>query len=187
MAFLDNISQEINCRERPLSGYHFKVNVTQSDGTVVWFGGFQSLTLSVRNSTETFLNLGEKIPMFLDGEYQIAWVLEKGLVSGDFLQKIFGTSDISRCSADCLSDTLRFNISFYTQICKPKFTNSNIDTEYQTSLQSSGLNKNFKVNILTCKLDNMSLGLMPGRRVAAERWEGVAEGIKYIDTNTTVN
>lgn len=34
-----------------------------------------------------------------------------------------------------------------------------------------------------CKVDSVSLGIMPGRRVAAVRWEGVAEGITYIPTS----
>ncbi len=35
-----------------------------------------------------------------------------------------------------------------------------------------------------CKVDSVSLGIMPGRRVAAVRWEGVSEGISFF--NTTV-
>lgn len=31
-----------------------------------------------------------------------------------------------------------------------------------------------------CKVDSVSLGVMPGRRVAAVRWEGVAEGITFV-------
>ncbi len=32
-----------------------------------------------------------------------------------------------------------------------------------------------------CKVDSVSLGVMPGRRVAAVRWEGVAEGITFVN------
>ena len=34
-------------------------------------------------------------------------------------------------------------------------------------------------DLLRCKVDSVSLGVMPGRRVAAVRWEGVSEGITY--------
>jgi len=180
-----------NCRTRPLSGYHFKVGVTRTNGDAVWFGGFQSLTLSIRNATETYLTLGERIPMFLDGEIQIAWVLEKGMVDGDFLNNVFGITSnyIGRGKCECIPETPRFTISF-TSNCKVNYTDSTSegflgisDAEYFDFNNSNnrGINSRFQINILYCKVDNMSLGLMPGRRVAAERWEGVAEGIRKID------
>jgi len=47
--------------------------------------------------------------------------------------------------------------------------------------QSSG-----RYEMMRCKVDSVSLGVMPGRRVAAVRWEGVSEGITYhLDTIQT--
>ena len=37
-----------------------------------------------------------------------------------------------------------------------------------------------RYEMMRCKVDSVSLGIMPGRRVAAVRWEGVAEGITYV-------
>lgn len=36
-----------------------------------------------------------------------------------------------------------------------------------------------RYEMMRCKVDSVSLGVMPGRRVAAVRWEGVSEGITY--------
>ena len=37
-----------------------------------------------------------------------------------------------------------------------------------------------RYELMRCKVDSVSLGIMPGRRVAAVRWEGVAEGITFV-------
>jgi hypothetical protein len=180
-----------HCRQRPLSGYHFKVGVTNTEGKAIWFGGFQSLTLSIRNATETYLTLGERLPMYLDGEIQIAWVLEKGLVDGNFLYNLFGTTDLSRCK--CLPDTIRFIISFDTDCEGLNYENLSTANAFGQNdreqlgvtgvVDGVGIARNFQVNLLYCKVDNLSIGLMPGRRVAAERWEGVAEGVRFVDKN----
>jgi hypothetical protein len=48
--------------------------------------------------------------------------------------------------------------------------------------------KNFgRYELMRCKLDSLSLGIMPGRRVIAQRWEGVAEGIRYIEKSLQSN
>lgn len=175
---------EQNCNYRPLSGYHFRIAVIDLNGNPVWFGGFQSLTLSVRNATETYLPVGERMPMYLDGEIQIAWVLEKGLVDGSFLEKAFGltNSKLKRC--DCIPESTRFIISFKTS-CPPKFEGNsreflNLDKNYFQTDNSLNLDRDFEMRLLYCKVDNMSLGIMPGRRVVAERWEGVSEGIEKV-------
>jgi len=44
---------------------------------------------------------------------------------------------------------------------------------------NSRIKETGRYDLLNAKVDCLSLGLMPGRRVAAIRWEGVAEGVCY--------
>lgn len=81
-----------------------------ASGKIAWFGKFQSLTMSVRNATETYLELGQRIPTYLDGEIQIAWVLEQGLVDMAFIERTFGVRDVAR--EQYITRSPRFQIVF---------------------------------------------------------------------------
>ena len=175
----------------PLSGYDFEVYV-QNQGSAgeindtegfLWIGKFQSLTLSIRNATETYLELGQRIPRYLDGEIQIAWVLEQGLVDGNFLHATFGYPNISR--EQLIGRMPRFQITFDANA--PVLNASEADSalsnqNFTWSSKQKDLKRNaaFQYHITHCKVDNYSMGMMPGRRVVAQRWEGVAEGIKWV-------
>ncbi len=180
----------------PLQGFDFNVYVQDtSSGKIAWFGLFQSLTLSIRNATETYLELGQRNPIYLDGEIQIAWVLEQGLIDMAFVQRTFGVSNINRDQT--LSRGPRFQITFDANAAElvadgnlSRTTNQAsrlgskaysllTDDLYPTG-SSTGRAAVGRYEINRCKVDSVSLGIMPGRRVAAIRWEGVAEGIKYI-------
>lgn len=177
-------------------------------GKVAFFGRFQSLTVSIRDATETYLELGQRIPIYLNGEIQIAWVLEQGLVDMAFIVKTFGIENIRRDQV--IARGPRFHIGFDANAAdKVESTTQAISAtkgELQTNqgLRSFGsgfnatslfspdltqiTNRNPAYNspqsagryeMMRCKVDSVSLGVMPGRRVAAVRWEGVSEGISY--------
>lgn len=181
-----------NCGFDPLSGFDFEVFVQDTaSGQRTFFGKFQSLTLSVRNATETYLELGQRIPKYLDGEIQIAWVLEQGLIDMQFISRTFGAREISRCQA--LTRGPRFHITFDANAAElsgaPENALFNTERNFTSRITSNDYpqipgapKEKGRYEIQRCKVDSVSLGIMPGRRVAAVRWEGVAEGIKYFDT-----
>lgn len=218
-----------NTGQDPLQGFDFEVWVQDTcTGLLAWFGKFQSLTLSIRNATETYLELGQRIPIHLDGEIQIAWVLEQGMVDFNFVHRTFGVPALRRDSY--ITRGPRFQISFdvnaqeleYVNRKAPEQTgrvgNGNFDRAInqtpqpgtspiataknvnQQSLHRFGSDEYFafgnnmyaggntytakavgRYDVMRAKVDNVSMGLMPGRRVAALRWEGVAEGITFVD------
>lgn len=188
-------------------------------GKVAFFGRFQSLTVSIRDATETYLELGQRIPIYLNGEIQIAWVLEQGLVDMAFIVKTFGIENIRRDQT--IARGPRFHIGFdanaadkvstETQEITPTkaelrentgvrafgadYTVNRLFNSDQYKITKSKLYQQDKYNkpqssgryeMMRCKVDSVSLGVMPGRRVAAVRWEGVSEGITYhLDTIQT--
>ncbi len=181
----------------PLAGFDVEVWCTDlNTGRILDVGQFQSCTLTVRNATETYLPLGTRSPRYYDGEIQIAWVLERGKLSTDYLEAWFGTSDIS--AERYLSRGPRFQITIdfnavelqgainnttyvvgSEQKSSPNFFKpANSKEGYLVERQSKG-----QLHLTRCKLDSMSTGIMPGRRIIADRWEGVAEGIWHQNTS----
>jgi hypothetical protein len=186
-----------NCGLDPLSGFDFEVFVQDSfSGERAFFGKFQSLTLSVRNATETYLELGQRIPIYLDGEIQIAWVLEQGLVDMAFIARTFGVANISRCQY--ITRGPRFHVTFDANAVELSRSlgdrdgpgtarqgiNGAFDPKNRRDITSNDTNSRKakgRYELMRCKPDSVSLGIMPGRRVAAVRWEGVAEGITFFE------
>lgn len=212
-----------NTGHDPLQGFDFNVWVQDTcTGRLALFGQFQSLTLSIRNATETYLELGQRIPIHLDGEIQIAGVLEQGMVDFNFVHRVFGVPALRRDSY--ITRGPRFQISF--DVNAPGLHHANqftgdgvfdrqnngsapgtkadpVQTARTKGLQSLhrmgsdeyfsfGQNmyaggENYKpkavgrYDIMRAKMDSVSMGLMPGRRVAALRYEFVAEGITFIN------
>jgi hypothetical protein len=204
----------------PLQGFDFFVWVQDvCTGKVAWFGLFQSLTLSIRDATETYLELGQRLPIHLNGEIQIAWVLEQGLVDMNFVERAFGTSCLRRDMY--ITRGPRFQISFDANAQElENFNTGNVvgkldrgntggqgtggtglisrqgSDEYFSFPEAAYATRNGgpdagkkgptavgRYDVLRCKLDSISIGIMPGRRVVAVRWEGVAEGICFVPTS----
>lgn len=181
----------------PLQGFDVQVWVTDVySGKIMDIGSFQSCTLSIRNATETYLELGQRVPIYLDGEIQIAWVLERGKLATDFLFSWFGTNEISR--EMYMSRGPRFQISIdmnAAELNNPNPGDIRVDSRWGSSnfftptdnpnqfAFDSPIKRNAKgrLELLRCKLDSMSEGIMPGRRVIANRWEGVAEGVRFVN------
>lgn len=175
----------------PLAGYDVEVWCTDlNTGKILDVGQFQSCTLTVRNATETYLPLGTRMPRYYDGEIQIAWVLERGKLSTDYLDAWFGTSDIS--ADQYLSRGPRFQITIdFNAVALANNVNGttyviNSQQKESTNFFKSGDTSDFlikersakgQLHLTRCKLDSMSTGIMPGRRIIADRWEGVAEGV----------
>ena len=181
----------------PLAGFDVEVWCTDlATNQILDVGQFQSCTFTIRNATETYLPLGTRMPRYYDGEIQIAWVLERGKLSTDYLNAWFGTSDIS--ADQYLARGPRFQITIdFNAVALANNVNGrtyviNSQAKESPNFFKAGNESNFlikqrsakgQLHLTRCKLDSMSTGIMPGRRIIADRWEGVAEGIWHQDTS----
>jgi len=187
-----------NTQIDPMQGFDVEVWATDlSTGQVLDVGQFQSCTFTIRNATETYLTLGQRIPTYYDGEIQIAWVLERGKINVDNLSAWFGTNDLNRdvyigrgprfqitidYNAIGLQGTTGINQNVYVAESGPRpsegyFNPIEAGLKNSTFLNPPEQTKNRgRIHLVRCKLDSMSEGIMPGRRIIANRWEGVAEG-----------
>jgi hypothetical protein len=170
----------------PLQGFDADVWVVdQATGAINMIGRFNSLQLTVRDSTEPYLEFNQRAPRYLNGEVQIGWVLERGMVDTRLLQSVFGFNTLSR--------EMRFNRSPRMQIT----FDLNAPELQQVSGNRTSENNNGELifgqgmfsqrqavgqyRLTFCKPDTLTIGMMAGRSVIATRIEGLAEGIEFID------
>lgn len=149
MTFSYNLQDSLYCSpvnntgHDPLQGFDAEVWVQDvCTGLLAWFGKFQSATFSVRDATETYLELGQRIPVQLNGEIQIAWVLEQGLVDFNFIHRAFGVPALRRDSY--ITRGPRFQISI--DVNSPELQlagGSNVD-----SLKANGMTGDKKLDRL---------------------------------------
>jgi len=184
----------------PMQGFDADVYVLdQATGSYTMIGRFVSIQITIRNSTEPYLEFNQRVPRYLDGEFQIGWVLERGMLDYRALEHTFGLATISRSAR--LNRGTRFQISFSLNaeelqssslpdgtggggrngngagVNAPNF-GSGIQTGNAANRKTQG-----KLRLTFCKVDSYTLGSTAGRSVIANRWEGVAEGIEEINSN----
>ena len=182
----------------PLQGFDADIWILdQATGKNFLVGRFTSFQLTVRNSTEPYLEMNQRIPRYLDGEIQIGWVCERGLLDVRVLEQTFGFADLSR--EQRLNRQPRFNITVQisaqelNQSTSPPVTNGTLGNGELSVGGATGAGDNDSRNnynqrkssgelvLQYCKLDSFTMGIMAGRSVIANRWEGLAEGISFVD------
>lgn len=170
----------------PLQGYDADVWVLdQGTGSFNLMGRFTSIQLVVRNATEPYMEYNQRFPRHLDGDIQIGWVMERGMIDGRTFEQTFGLSVLSRELR--VNRMPRFQITF--AINAPEL--DNIGVEKGASINQSEISglggqdyskrqaKN-EIILTMCKIDTFTLGSTAGRQVIANRWEGMAEGIEVV-------
>jgi len=180
----------------PMQGFDADVYVLdQATGSYTMIGRFVSIQITIRNSTEPYLEFNQRVPRYLDGEFQIGWVLERGMLDYRALEHTFGLATISRSAR--LNRGTRFQITFSLnaeelQEASDSATKTpdNIAPSARTfGLAADKIPENTarktkgKLRLTFCKVDSYTLGSTAGRSVIANRWEGVAEGIEEINSN----
>jgi hypothetical protein len=183
----------------PLQGFDADCWVMdQATGAYVLVGRFTSIQISIRNASEPYLELNQRLPRFLDGEFQIGFVLERGLLDARVLEDTFGYNAIVREFR--LSRSPRMQITF--ELYAPELDASGggipgadeantleragelkIKTPASGTLSGSrGTRKaRGQYRLTYAKVDTLTIGIMAGRSVIANRWEGIAEGIEFVD------
>ena len=189
----------------PFQGFDADVWVLdQGTGAYNLVGRFTSIQLTVRNATEPYLELNQRMPRLLDGEFQIGWVLERGMLDTRVLEQTFGYAAITRELRN--NRNVRFQIRFSVNAPELQSTNGSVAVNDRQGLNAGGREGSgfawlvtsgtgrvegsnpFQVKrqaigeyVLTfCKVDSWTMGINAGRNVIANRWEGMCEGIEYV-------
>lgn len=168
-------------------GFDFKVwTIEESSGVIAWLGDFASMTLSIRNATETILELGQMCPRYEDGEFQIAWVLEQHMQDMALLTRVFGAKNVDR--NQYITSTPRFQITFDAN-AQINLADINKPVEFAAAISGRGpsgkgtvanATTKGRIELVRCKVDSLTQGFMAGRKAGQVRIEGVSEGFRVI-------
>jgi len=79
-------------------------------GGMVLLGQFQSVSIGIKTTAEAYLEFDSRTPIYMDGEVQIVFRLDKGLVDMGVLQETFGVNVLGRRTS--YNVLPRFNITF---------------------------------------------------------------------------
>ena len=186
----------------PLQGFDADVWVLdQATGNHQMIGRFTSVQITVRNATEPYLEFNQRIPRYLDGDLQIGWTLERGLIDVRVFSHTFGSSKMTRETR--MNRSPRFQITF--NLDAPELQTAGASANAGTNDTTVGNGELFAIpggnsnaNAPTsglriargayvlwfCKTDTFTMGAMAGRSVIATRWEGLSEGIEEISTTS---
>lgn len=160
----------------PVQGFDVGVWVhDQGTGDKILLGQFTSIVITVRNATEVYLEMGQRYPRYLDGEFQIAFVLEKGLLDISVFQQTFGFAQVSRRKR--FGRSPRFEITFSLNPVDADVLEKDI-----TDLSAGKIDRDVTGRFVleTAKIDSWHIAATSGRHVVATQWQGIAEGMSAI-------
>jgi hypothetical protein len=187
-----------NFDQRAVANYltHDEFDSGLTQGGMILLGQFTGVHISLRMTTEPYSEYDSRGPVYMDGEAQISWRLEKGLVNMDVLRETFGMSVFGRRVHFNVSPRLNitFNIntaSFNFESDRPgQYTNElnrqvsfgsqpafyTPDSGYVPEpLPSFTRHVNGRMVMKACKVDMWNMIAQGGRHVVSTDWSGVAE------------
>lgn len=177
-----------NVLRDPLQGYDLKVTVVEpKDGNGSGsgerlLGKFNTFMWRLVNQTEAYISLNERIPRMLDGEVLVVWSLDQGLINMDVVSNTFGSSFAEKFAGETARTGAvqprqkRFNL-----ICTGSLVSGTVTGEEGFQL-GGDLLPDVKIELKMARVDTLTFGVAPGRAVAANSWQGTAEG---VDDGTT--
>lgn len=176
----------------PLQGQDVQVFVSTASGAQILVGSFTSILVRFVNVTETYIELNQRVPRHLDGEINIVWQLERGMLNMNVLQDTFGFFQVNGQAygidrSQKVPRARRFNISFASTVSPDDFLPGEFAGGQNGMMMAMAGNAGlgnvppFKTyHLLGCKVDTFSFGATAGRSVVANQWQGTAEGYQLI-------
>ncbi len=105
----------------PFQGFDADIwMIDQATGNQLLVGRFTSIQITIRNATEPYMEFNQRMPRYLDGEIQIGWVIERGMLDARILQQTFGMSQMTREMR--MNRSPRFQITF--EVNAPELDNA---------------------------------------------------------------
>lgn len=176
----------------PLQGFDIRVSVNNitndgSSGSQRLAGAFNSFMWRVISQTEAYLMLGSRIPRMLDGELITVWSLDQGLINMDVVGNSFGpqfaTQFATKSRGAVIPRQTRMHITAHAGA-------DTISEFTQFGPNDAGFNTDgggapsMNVTLKYARVDTLTFGVAPGKSVAANSWQGTAEGCDDGSTST---
>lgn len=138
-----------------IQGYDASVLITGPQGPEL-VGDYQEAEFSIKEDTEEYLELGERIPAILDGEIKIEGKLKRGHILLDIIKRIWGQASLKRGSR--IPPSPRFTIIVNINAPEKGFVG--------------------RYRLLNCKISDLGLKLKAGKDIMEEDIDFKAEGIE---------
>jgi hypothetical protein len=166
----------------PIQGFDVEVTVNQG-GSDILVGRFTSILVRVVNVTETYLELNQRMPRHLDGEINIVWQMERGMLNMEVLEQTFGFF-MPQGPGAALSINRKKNPPRAHRFSVVFAVNSSLSESFNDTelgaMWGQGKSKRYSYSLNLCKVDTMSFGATSGRNIVANQWQGTAEEIDII-------
>lgn len=141
--------------DRPIQGFNVSTLVTGSSGPEL-AGEFQEIEFSVKNGTEEYLELGERIAAILDGEIKIEGKLKRGMINLGIVKSCFGASTLKRGGNITVS---------------PRFT-------ITANINAPSIGLVGKYRLLNAVIPELTVSISKGKDVVKNDFSFKAEGIE---------
>jgi len=138
-----------------IQGYDASVLITGPQGPEL-VGDYQEAEFSIKEDTEEYLELGERIPAILDGEIKIEGKLKRGHILLDIIKRVWGQASLKRGSR--IPPSPRFTIIVNINASEKGFVG--------------------RYRLLNCKISDLGLKLKAGKDIMEEDIDFKAEGIE---------
>lgn len=163
----------------PIQGYDVGVWVHDAQtNDKLLLGQFTSIVVTIRNATEAYMEFGQRYPRYLDGEMQIAFVMEKGLLDLNAFQHTFGFKRITRDKR--FGRSPRFTVTFSADPVDAAALEGAIATDPLEDWSGKRRDVTGRFVLEQCKVDSWHFAATAGRQVVATQWQGVAEGFSAV-------
>lgn len=179
-----------NVLRDPLQGYDIKVTTIEYDGSGSrLMGAFNTFMWRVVSQSEVYLTLNQRIPRHLDGEILTVWSLDQGLVNLNVVSNTFGPLFAKKLGhenprAQIIPRQNRFQLVVSANMNTVESDTNKIFGEQ--GFNNSGINgvpqtdgseyPQLSITLRYARVDTLTFGVAPGRAVAANSWQGTAEG-----------
>ncbi|ADY55135.1 hypothetical protein Sgly_0778 [Syntrophobotulus glycolicus DSM 8271] len=140
-----------------LQGFDVSVTITGANGPDL-VGEYQEVEFTIKEDSEKYLALGERIAELLDGEISIEGKLKRGHTQLDIINRIWGTKTLKR--GEKIPSSPRFTISF------------NINAK------DKGFSGRYR--LLSSKIDELAIKAQAGKDVVSEDLSFKSEGIEPV-------
>lgn len=181
---------------RPLQGFDLTAYVQSMTGELIKFGEFTGFQQVIRNSTEPYLPLGFRSPIYLDGEYQIAFILEQALLNIAVMKDVLGFDYIGPQARLGRSPRFQLVLEYNAEDYKEAETateEGKVIYQAKTDIfQAGGTSSDISRQVSgrriyeNCKIDAMTEMAQAGRPVVQCRIEGLAEAVRF-ENNSTID
>lgn len=170
----------------PIQGYDVGVFVTDLGSKAeVLLGQFTSIEVAIKAAAEPYKAIGYNIPIYLDGEIQINFTLEKGLLDINVLEETLGFSKFSYKNSYFRTPRLeiKFMVDPVDAYALGEPTRGVFGYSNQKSKENIDVSKRVPAGqfvLRYAKIEDWMLGSRAGKQVVVTQWRGVAQEIEVI-------